>query len=109
MLLQLLPYLNLWCIRLYIHIIIVVFAPLSLISQTRGLTKATKEDKKALGGAHLVIPRADEVLDDVAARSIAARVAEPLARFHATHDTRRVVDAAETTGPFRSLNVCHAR
>ena len=55
---------------------------------------------------HLVVPGAHEVLDDVAAGGIPARVTEPLARLHAAHDARRVVNATETACPFGSLRVC---
>ena len=37
---------------------------------------------------------------------VAARVTEPLPRLDATHDARRVVNAAEAARPFWSLHIC---
>lgn len=59
--------------------------------------------------SHLIVPRAHKVLDDVTTRSVTARVAEPFSRLHTTHDARRVMNAAETARPFRSLDVCRTQ
>lgn len=42
----------------------------------------------------------------MATGGVSARVAEPFARLHAAHDTRRIVNATEAARPFRSLHVC---
>lgn len=67
----------------------------------------TRDRARSAVHTHLIVVRAHEVLNDVAARGIAARVAEPFAGLNAPHDARRVVDATETTRPLRSLHICN--